>query len=36
MSPSIDQTLALLGREVTVSRLKQAMPEFELVLSKRG
>lgn len=36
MSPSIDQTLALLGREVTISRLNKALTEFELVLSKRG
>lgn len=36
MSPSIDQTLALLGRDVTLSRLEKALQEFELVLSKRG
>ena len=36
MSPSIDQTLELLGREVSLTRLKAALSEFELVLAKRA
>lgn len=36
MSPSIDQTLELLGREATLSRMAKALPEFEIVLANRG
>lgn len=35
MSPSIDQTLQLLGRDVTLARLSRANAEFESVLSNR-
>lgn len=34
-SPSIDQTLALLGRETTLSRLQKAVTEFSQILSER-
>jgi glutamyl-tRNA synthetase len=35
MSPSIDQTLQLLGKDVTLARLSRANTEFESVLSNR-
>lgn len=36
MSPSIDQTLALFGKKITLLRLKKAIPEFELILANRA
>jgi glutamyl-tRNA synthetase len=36
MSPSIDQTLQLLGRDVTLERLSRAKEEFKSVISSRA
>ena len=36
VSPSIDQTLSLLGKEVTLVRLKSAVPAFEQALIERS
>ncbi len=35
MSPSIDATLTLLGRDVSLMRLQSALPEFESILAAR-
>lgn len=35
MSPSIDATLALLGRDVSLARLHSALPEFAAILAER-
>ena len=36
MSPSIDATLALLGRETSLKRLRTGLTEFELILAARS
>jgi len=35
MSPSIDATLMLLGREVSMMRLQAALPEFDSILAAK-